>query len=97
MEAPLAYGLSSCKNWVLLDVNDIFAGISKETAERVFYIFCTECPTYGFRNNSDLNLTISKQMIRGNEDLICAENIHSTLAGATSKTLEASFVACLWV
>ena len=97
MDAPLAYGLISCKNRVLLDVNDIFAGISKEAAEPVSYIFCTECPNYDFRNNSDLNLTISKQMIIGDEDLNWAENIHSTLAGATSKTLEASFVACLSV
>ena len=97
MDAPLAYGFTRCENPFVLDVKQIVAGNSKEAPATEFDIFCTECATYNFWNNSDLGLTISKQIIGGNENVIWAENIHSTLASAASKTLGASVVACLSV
>ena len=97
MDAPLAYGFIRCENSVVLDVKQIVAGNSKEAPGPVFDIYCTECATYNFWNESDLGLTISKQIIRGNEDAIWGKNIRSTITGIASETLRASCVACLSV
>ena len=97
MHAPLAYGFIRCKNPAVLYVKQIVASNSKEAAAPVFDIFCTECATYDFWNNSDLDLTISNQIIGRNEDTICGKNIRSILASIASETLRASFVACLSV
>ena len=97
IDAPLEYGFIRCENPVVLDVKQIVAGNSKEAAPPVFDIFCTECATYDFWDNSDLGLTISKQIIGGNEGTIWGKNILSTLAGIASQTLGASFVAHLSV
>ena len=87
MDAPLAYGFIRCENPVVLHFKQIVAGNSKEAAPQVFDIFCTECATYDFWNNSDLSLTISKQIIGANEGAIWGKNIRSTLAGVASQTL----------
>ena len=87
MDAPLAYGFTRCENPIVLHVKQIVAGNSKEAAPPVSDIFCTECATYDFWNNSDLSLTISKQIIGGNEGAISGINIRSTHAGAASQPL----------
>lgn len=63
MDAPLADGFIRCENPVVLDVKQIITGNSKEAAAPMFDIFCTECAIHDFWNNSDLDLTISKQII----------------------------------
>ena len=97
MDAPLAYGFIRCENSAVLGVKQIVAGNSKEALAPVFDIYCTECATYNFWNNSDLGLTISKQIIKGSEDAIWGKNIRATLACTASETLRASCVACLSV
>ena len=87
IDTPLACGLRGYENWVRLVLKQNVAGVSKEFAETVFDIFCNQCPSYDFRNNPNLDLQISKQIIVGNEDVTWAENIRTALVDAASEIL----------
>ena len=87
IDTPAACGLRGYENWVLLVLKQNVAGVSKEFAEPVFDIFCNQCTSYHFRNNPDLDLEISKQIIVGSEDVIWAKNIRSALLDAASEIL----------